>query len=67
VNAGWWSLLILPISLPLLAIAVWLGYMGVLDIREKDREGWISLALGWAAFWWITVWTAAFIYDNFTP
>jgi hypothetical protein len=66
-NAGWWSLLILPISLPLLAGTIWMIVTGIKDIRRKDSMGWLTLLIGWIGFWWSGIWTIAFIADNFTP
>jgi hypothetical protein len=66
-NAGWWSLLVLPISLPLLAGTIWMMIAGIKDIRQGDSLGWGTLLIGWISFWIGGIWTIAFIVDNFTP
>lgn len=66
-NAGWWSLLILPISLPLLAGTIWMMITGIKDIRQGDSFGWAILLTGWIGCRWGGIWTIAFIVDNFTP
>lgn len=65
-NAGWWGLLILIITVPSAAAGGVLMYLGVCDIREKDHFGWVAAFAGWMIFWWSVLYSVGFIGDNLT-
>lgn len=66
-NGGYWSLLILIFTIPIMAAGAVGMYLGFHDVRDKEYFGWVVMLAGWLMFWGATISSALFIIANLTP